>query len=220
MNNDKNDSNVVKNTTPSVKPMKQDLNESDHDINGQETKPGTVMKYKLTWDLSGLKDIVITDEMTQKGLSFSDDYDETRLNVTAKTKTDFTIVDDATKNSVVSETTVNWDEQAGKWRVVANDPKAFLKEHAGHKLTIVFRPEVKDDAQGTLVNTASQNNFGQEYATETVKNNVTPNPKAPETPNTGYGEKPKGGLYAAIAAISFSLMAAIFYKPIKKWLKN
>ena len=166
------------------------------------------------------KDLTVPDDTMAKGLSFSDDYDETRLDITAKTKTDFTIIDNETKNSVAAETTVTWDENAGKWTVKANDPKAFLQAHAGHKLTIVFRPVVKANAPGTLVNTAVQNDFGQEYQTQTVKNNVTPNPQAPETPNTSYGEKPKGGLYAGIAAALTGLVSIVFFKPISRWLKK
>lgn len=95
-----------------------------------------------------------------------------------------------------------------------------MQAHAGHKLTIVFRPVVKANAPGTLVNTAVQNDFGQEYQTQTVKNNVTPNPQAPETPNTSYGEKPKGGLYAGIAAALTGLVSIVFFKPISRWLKK
>lgn len=225
INNDSNDSNTVKNTTPSVKPQKQDLNNDDQDINGQDIKPGTIMNYHMTWDLSGLKDVAITDDMLQKGLSFSDDYDQTRLNITARTKTDFTIVDTTTKNSVAAETTVTWDDKAGSWTVKANDPKAFLQAHAGHQLTIVFKPVVKDDATGTLVNTAVQNDFGQAYQTQTVTNNITPNPKVPSTPkpstpNTSYGEKPAGALYVTIAALVMTVLGIIFWKPLKQWIKH
>lgn len=220
VNNDSNDSNIVKNTTPTVQPDKQDLDDNNKDINGQEVKPKTMMKYQLTWDLTDKKDLTVPDDTMAKGLSFSDDYDETRLDITAKTKTDFTIIDNETKNSVAAETTVTWDENAGKWTVKANDPKAFLQAHAGHKLTIVFRPVVKANAPGTLVNTAVQNDFSQEYQTQTVKNNVTPNPQAPETPNTSYGEKPKGGLYAGIAAALTGLASIVFFKPISRCLKK
>ncbi|MBZ5977871.1 hypothetical protein KII91_00755 [Leuconostoc gelidum subsp. gelidum] len=222
VNDDSNGSNTVHNTTPDVKPVKQDLSESDQDINGQDIKPGTTMKYKLTWDLSGLKDVAFSDDLLSKGLSFSDDYDETKLNVTAKTKTDFTVIDLDTKNSVTSDTTVTWDEKGGKWTVKANDPKAFLKEHSGHQLAIIFRPVVKNDATGALINTAVQNNFGQEYKTQTVKNNITPNPKPiqPKTPNTSYGEKPKGLIYGLIAAIILSAGTVIFWKPIKRWVNR
>lgn len=220
INNDSNDSNTVKNTTPSVKPQKQDLNNDDQDINGQDIKPGTIMNYHMTWDLSRLKDVAITDDMLQKGLSFSDDYDQTRLNITARTKTDFTIVDTTTKNSVAAETTVTWDDKAGSWTVKANDPKAFLQAHAGHQLTIVFKPVVKDDATGTLLNTAVQNDFGQAYQTQTVKNIITPNPKVPSTPNTSYGERPAGALYVTIAALIMTVIGIIFRKPIERWIKQ
>ncbi|MET3356720.1 UNVERIFIED_ORG: adhesin isopeptide-forming family sspB-C2 type protein [Leuconostoc holzapfelii] len=218
VNDDKNESNAVHNTTPDVKPLKQDLDGAGKDINNQDVKPGAHMNYQLTWDLTDLKDAVISDDILGKGLSFSDDYDETKLNVTAETKTTFTIIDTETTKSVASEVTVSWDEQAGKWTVKANDAQAFLKAHAGHKLAIAFHPVVKDDATGELINTAVQNDFGQDYQTNTVKNNITPNPEAPKTPNTSYGEKPKGGLYAAIASILLIVGGVVFRKPIAKWL--
>ncbi|CUW17097.1 hypothetical protein KSL4_0613 [Leuconostoc inhae] len=94
----------------------------------------------------------------------------------------------------MDEVTLTWDIQKGKWTTTAKDTAAFLKAHGGNKLQIMFHPVVKDDATGVLKNTAVQNDFGQEYQTDTVENNITPDPKptpvtpvAPEKtlPNTG-----------------------------------
>ncbi|MCJ1978308.1 SspB-related isopeptide-forming adhesin [Pseudolactococcus paracarnosus] len=177
------DSNKTHNVTPDVKPEKKDEDDKGNDINGKDVKPGQEMNYDLTWDLSGLKDVSLSDDMIVKGLSFSDDYDETKLDITDKTKSDFSITDTTTKKSVLDEVDVKWDIDKGQWIVSAKDAKAFLKSHAGNKLQIMFNPVVKEDATGTLTNTAVQNDFGQNYDTETVKNPVTPDPKPTPTPD-------------------------------------
>ncbi|WP_224153886.1 SspB-related isopeptide-forming adhesin, partial [Leuconostoc gasicomitatum] len=174
VNDDSNDSNTTHNDTPDIKPVKKDEDDKGNDINGKEVKPGAIMNYDLTWDLTGLKDAKVSDDLLAKGLSFYDDYDETKLNITDETKKNFTITDTTTKKSVMDEVTLTWDIQKGKWTTTAKDTAAFLKAHGGNKLQIMFHPVVKDDATGVLKNTAVQNDFGQEYQTDTVENNITP----------------------------------------------
>ena len=111
------------------------------------------------------------------------------------------------------------DDQNGKWTLKANDPKTFLKNHAELKLAIEFHPFKKPVAPGELVNTAVQHNFGQDYKTDTVKNNITPNPKPSEptknTPNTSYGEKPMGLILTSVFAGVVAITGATIY-----WFKK
>ncbi|WP_353935823.1 SspB-related isopeptide-forming adhesin, partial [uncultured Leuconostoc sp.] len=205
-------------TTP--EPHKSETDDSGKDNNGQNVKPGQTLKYKLTWDLKGLEAIDVDKDTLAKGLSFMDDYDETKLDITDQTKKDFTVIDDKTQKSVMDELQQDWDIKNGKWTLKAKNVQDFLTNHAGHELTITFNPVVKKDATGTVTNTAVQNDFGQDFDTETVKNPITPDtpkPDTPSTPNTSYGEAPKGWLYGAIAAIALAGTAFGFRKPIKKW---
>lgn len=200
-------------TTP--EPHKSETDDSGKDNNGQNVKPGQTLKYKLTWDLKGLEAIDVDKDTLAKGLSFMDDYDETKLDITDQTKKDFTVIDAKTQKSVMDELQQDWDIKNGKWTLKAKNVQDFLTNHAGHELTITFNPVVKKDATGTVTNTAVQNDFGQDFDTETVKNPITPD--TPSTPNTSYGEAPKGWLYGAIAAIALAGTAFGFRKPIKKW---
>lgn len=205
-------------TTP--EPHKSETDDSGKDNNGQNVKPGQTLKYKLTWDLKGLEAIDVDKDTLAKGLSFMDDYDETKLDITDQTKKDFTVIDAKTQKSVMDELPQDWDIKNGKWTLKAKNVPDFLTNHAGHELTITFNPVVKKDATGTVTNTAVQNDFGQDFDTETVKNPITPDtpkPDTPSTPNTSYGEAPKGWLYGAIAAIALAGTAFGFRKPIKKW---
>jgi len=205
-------------TTP--EPHKSETDDSGKDNNGQNVKPGQTLKYKLTWDLKGLEAIDVDKDTLAKGLSFMDDYDETKLDITDQTKKDFTVIDAKTQKSVMDELQQDWDIKNGKWTLKAKNVQDFLTNHAGHELTITFNPVVKKDATGTVTNTAVQNDFGQDFDTETVKNPITPDtpkPDTPSTPNTSYGEAPKGWLYGAIAAIALAGTAFGFRKPIKKW---
>lgn len=205
-------------TTP--EPHKSETDDSGKDNNGQNVKPGQTLKYKLTWDLKGLEAIDVDKDTLAKGLSFMDDYDETKLDITDQTKKDFTVIDAKTQKSVMDELQQDWDIKNGKWTLKAKNVQDFLTNHAGHELTITFNPVVKKDATGTVTNTAVQNDFGQDFDTETVKNPITPDtpkPDTPSTPNTSYGEAPQGWLYGAIAAIALAGTAFGFRKPIKKW---
>lgn len=205
-------------TTP--EPHKSETDDSGKDNNGQNVKPGQTLKYKLTWDLKGLEAIDVDKDTLAKGLSFMDDYDETKLDITDQTKKDFTVIDAKTQKSVMDELQQDWDIKNGKWTLKAKNVQDFLTNHAGHELTITFNPVVKKDATGTVTNTAVQNDFGQDFDTETVKNPITPDtpkPDTPSTPNTSYGEAPKGWLYGAIAAIALAGTAFGLRKPIKKW---
>lgn len=205
-------------TTP--EPHKSETDDSGKDNNGQNVKPGQTLKYKLTWDLKGLEAIDVDKDTLAKGLSFMDDYDENKLDITDQTKKDFTVIDAKTQKSVMDELQQDWDIKNGKWTLKAKNVQDFLTNHAGHELTITFNPVVKKDATGTVTNTAVQNDFGQDFDTETVKNPITPDtpkPDTPSTPNTSYGEAPKGWLYGAIAAIALAGTAFGFRKPIKKW---
>ncbi|MCS8586880.1 SspB-related isopeptide-forming adhesin [Leuconostoc citreum] len=205
-------------TTP--EPHKSETDDSGKDNNGQNVKPGQTLKYKLTWDLKGLEAIDVDKDTLAKGLSFMDDYDETKLDITDQTKKDFTVIDAKTQKSVMDELQQDWDIKNGKWTLKAKNVQDFLTNHAGHELTITFNPVVKKDATETVTNTAVQNDFGQDFDTETVKNPITPDtpkPDTPSTPNTSYGEAPKGWLYGAIAAIALAGTAFGFRKPIKKW---
>ncbi|WP_459523848.1 SspB-related isopeptide-forming adhesin [Leuconostoc lactis] len=205
-------------TTP--EPHKSETDDNGKDNNGQNVKPGQTLKYKLTWDLKGLEAIDVDKDTLAKGLSFMDDYDETKLDITDQTKKDFTVIDAKAQKSVMDELQQDWDIKNGKWTLKAKNVQDFLTNHAGHELTITFNPVVKKDATGTVTNTAVQNDFGQDFDTETVKNPITPDtpkPDTPSTPNTSYGEAPKGWLYGAIAAIALAGTAFGFRKPIKKW---
>lgn len=177
-------SNQVTNTVPKITPHKMTLDDDGQNINNQDVKVGQIMNYRLIWDLVGLKDVEISDEMSKKGFGLSDNYDVSRLTITAKTKTDFTMIDQTTKRSIASEVTVNWDEKLGKFEIEPNDVKDFLTKHAGHQIDVEFHPVVKTDGSGELLNQAVQNNFGQTYKTETVKNQVTKVPMK-SLPNTG-----------------------------------
>ncbi|MCT4414207.1 cell surface protein, partial [Leuconostoc pseudomesenteroides] len=74
-------------------PHKSETDDSGKDNNGQNVKPGQTLKYKLTWDLKGLEAIDVDKDTLAKGLSFMDDYDETKLDITDQTKKDFTVID-------------------------------------------------------------------------------------------------------------------------------
>lgn len=218
-------SNEVVNTTPGVSPEKEDLDADGKDINGQEVKPGSTLHYALIWDLSDMKDLSVDDDTLQKGLSFSDDYDETKVDVTDTTKSDFKVTSVSSKKDVTDEVDVNWDTEKGQVIVKAKDAKAFLANHGSEKLSISFNPVVKNDATGELLNTATQNNFGQDYQTKTVKNNITANPKPTQptnnTPNTSFGEKPQGWVYGTLAGAVISLFGIVIYrKPLAKLLRH
>jgi len=190
-------SNVVENSTPTFNPTKEDLDGKGNNIDGENVLQGDTLHYALNWDLTGLNNLAITDDLLVKGLSFTDDYDEKKLDVTDATKSDFKITladsgktetNDTTVTSKVGDNAtfvdgsqtadkfdmddVTYSMDNGKLVIKAKNPAEFLQKYAGKKLVITFNPVVKKGASGVIYNTATQNNFGDDVDTNTVKNPI------------------------------------------------
>ncbi|WP_035189203.1 adhesin isopeptide-forming adherence domain-containing protein, partial [Ligilactobacillus equi] len=86
-------------------------------------------------------------------------------------------VKDAKGNNITDQLTATWDLKNGKWLLTPKDKAKFLDTYKGQKLTVSFNSVVKADALGTLTNTMNQVNNSKGYKSNTVKNNVEPDPK-------------------------------------------
>lgn len=180
-------SNEVKVTTPKIDPVKFVTNTKDEDINDKTIARGDQLNYKITFDLSDLDDLNVTDEQAAIGLSVYDDYDETMLKVD---KNNAIYVTDANGKTVSSGLySVTWDDANGKWTLRANDSKAFLNLYKGQKLTIHFMAKAAKNVDGDIKNQAFQNTFGQINGTNIVINHLKKmDPKKDVTVNVGSQE--------------------------------
>lgn len=90
LNKDTETSNKVHNEVPKLAPTKEDFDENGNNIDGKEVKPGSTVNYILGMDLTGITNTAVSSDMLEKGLSISDDYDETKLDVTEDVKKNLT----------------------------------------------------------------------------------------------------------------------------------
>ncbi|MEY8661520.1 LPXTG cell wall anchor domain-containing protein [Ligilactobacillus faecis] len=168
-------SNKTNNPVPGVEPSKEVLNKSDEDINDTNVMVGDSLYYKLTWDLSQLDSIKISDELINKEYSLNDDYDETKIDINKASLS----VKDSSNNDVTNLFNVEWDDNAGKFKVTFKDGnRALIDKYEGQKLFVSFigTPKSGLDDGTEIINTGKQINAGNEYNTQTVKNYVH-NPK-------------------------------------------
>ncbi|MCS9992744.1 isopeptide-forming domain-containing fimbrial protein [Weissella confusa] len=83
---------TVENRTPDYHPVKKDVDDKGNNVDGKNVKPVDTIHYDVIGDLSEMTDMTFSkDSITEKTFGLSDDYDETRLDVTDAVKKDFTI---------------------------------------------------------------------------------------------------------------------------------
>lgn len=173
--------NTTVSTTGTSNPTKSATVDNDTaDANGKWVVPGDKINYTVTWDLSGLPaNTAVSDDLIKQGLTLTDDYD---AQTTADQKS-LTITDNG---KAVAGVNVSWNGH--QLALKANDVKTFLQNYGGKKLTVKFNatvnPTLKDGS--VINNTAVQNNFGQNYPTNTVTEKITkPDPKKDVVANAG-----------------------------------
>ena len=196
---DKN-TNTVNNQTPDYHPEKKDLDDKGNNINGKSVKPGDTIHYEVIGDLTDYANMAVTpDKIDEETFGLTDNYDESRLDVTEGVQNDFSIelvkpsstdakaaegssntdsvtIGQGTADKFdMNDVTVNWDLKNGRWTVTPKDPISFLQKYAGDQLVVKFNPIVKDGATGVIKNTATQTTFGTDKDTNKVKNPITEN---------------------------------------------
>lgn len=191
--------NTVNNQTPDYHPVKKDLDKNGNNINGKSVDPGDTIHYEVVGDLTDYTNIAFTtDKIDEQTFELTDNYDESRLDVTEGVQNEFSIklvkpsTDDESSEEPsntdfvtighgtadkfdMNDVTVNWDLKNGRWTVTPKDPIIFLQKYAGAKLVVEFNPIVKDGATGVIKNLATQTTFGSDKDTNKVKNPITEN---------------------------------------------
>lgn len=175
-----NDKYVVSNKTntpiPGVDPVKQVLNRAGEDIDNTNVMAGDLLDYRLTWDLSQLESIKISDDLINMEHSMNDDYDESKIDVDKSSLT----IKNSSNEDVTSLFNVQWDDSNGSFKVTFKaGNRAFLDTYKGQKLFVDFigKPKVGLDDGSKITNVAKQITAGNEYFTQVVTNYVyTPKP--------------------------------------------
>lgn len=175
-----NDKYVVSNKTntpiPGVDPVKQVLNRAGEDIDNTNVMAGDLLDYRLTWDLSQLESIKISDDLINMEHSMNDNYDESKIDVDKSSLT----IKNSSNEDVTSLFNVRWDDSNGSFKVTFKaGNRAFLDTYKGQKLFVDFigKPKVGLDDGSKITNVAKQITAGNEYFTQVVTNYVyTPKP--------------------------------------------
>lgn len=166
---------VVTHTPDDPKPTKAVHNKKGEDINHGKVARGDVLSYEMTWDLKGYdKDFAFDTVDLATGVSFFDDYDETKVTPIK----DLLRVKDSKGEDITNQFTISWDDAKGTVTISAKDPQAFILAHSGQELRVTLPTKVKANVSGDVYNSAEQNTFGQRIKTNTVVNHIPKvNPK-------------------------------------------
>ena len=166
------ETNEVTNKVIKTTPTKEVKNGFGEDINGKTIARGDVLAYEVKLDLTDFVNYSLTKDQLAKGLSVSDDYDETKLNITDANKAGFIVLDKDGKAVDSAMFDLTWNDEKGTWTLNVKDPQTFLKQYGGQKLAILFFATAKKDVTGDIYNKAIQNSFGQIVETNTVVNHI------------------------------------------------
>ncbi|MEW4403895.1 LPXTG-anchored aggregation substance [Enterococcus sp. AN402] len=166
---------VVTHTPDDPKPTKAVHNKKGEDINHGKVARGDVLSYEMTWDLKGYdKDFAFDTVDLATGVSFFDDYDETKVSPIK----DFLRVKDSKGVDITNQFTISWDDEKGSVMISAKDSQAFILAYGGQELRVTLPTKVKANVFGDVYNSAEQNTFGQRIKTNTVVNHIPKvNPK-------------------------------------------
>ncbi|HGW6169817.1 TPA: LPXTG-anchored aggregation substance [Enterococcus faecalis] len=166
---------VVTHTPDDPKPTKAVHNKKGEDINHGKVARGDVLSYEMIWDLKGYdKDFAFDTVDLATGVSFFDDYDETKVTPIK----DLLRVKDSKGVDITNQFTILWDDAKGTVTISAKDPQAFILAHGGQELRVILLTKVKANVSGDVYNSAEQNTFGQRIKTNTVVNHIPKvNPK-------------------------------------------
>ncbi|HAP3951255.1 TPA: LPXTG cell wall anchor domain-containing protein, partial [Enterococcus faecalis] len=166
---------VVTHTPDDPKPTKAVHNKKGEDINHGKVARGDVLSYEMTWDLKGYdKDFAFDTVDLATGVSFFDDYDETKVTPIK----DLLRVKDSKGVDITNQFTISWDDAKGTVTISAKDPQAFILAYGGQELRVTLPTKVKANVSGDVYNSAEQNTFGQRIKTNTVVNHIPKvNPK-------------------------------------------
>ncbi|EPA0856058.1 SspB-related isopeptide-forming adhesin, partial [Enterococcus faecalis] len=153
---------VVTHTPDDPKPTKAVHNKKGEDINHGKVARGDVLSYEMTWDLKGYdKDFAFDTVDLATGVSFFDDYDETKVTPIK----DLLRVKDSIGVDITNQFTISWDDAKGTVTISAKDPQAFILAYGGQELRVTLPTKVKADVSGDVYNSAEQNTFGQRIKT-------------------------------------------------------
>ena len=168
-------SNIIEVTPATSNPEKHE-NVAGNDANGKTVTTNDVLNYDVNWDLSqlDLKGTAISDKQLAKGLSIDDTLTTSVKNGVSLNESSLQVKDAKgnTLNKELYTLTVTKTDTGFKFTVKAKDAKKFLETYGGQKLNISYNVKVLDGVNGQISNIAVQNNFGQSYKTETIKNEI------------------------------------------------
>lgn len=171
-------SNEVENKTPGFTTKKQVFDDNLKNIDKQMVRRNQVLNYVGDLDLTKLDNLAISDDLLEKGISLTDNFDSKRLEVSKVTKDSLKVylADDSKAKGLGQEIDsndykVDWTDTS--WKVSLVKDKQVISKYAGKKLRILFKPTVKQTAEGTIYNKVIPNYFGGQIESNRVENPVS-----------------------------------------------
>ncbi|WHS10989.1 LPXTG cell wall anchor domain-containing protein [Ligilactobacillus salivarius] len=186
-------SNIVTNEVTTSTPEKT-VNIGNNNADGKYSITNDTQKYVVTVDYSRFANVIVSDDIAKKELSFTDNMVD--KNNVAQLNTDSIKLLDKDGKAVDSNLytpTVTKTAIGYSIKFTVKDPVKFIKTYGGQKLNLEYTVRTRDGVTGDVSNTIIQNNFDVIYSGNTTTVHVIDiNPKKDVVSSIGSTESLNG----------------------------
>lgn len=186
-------SNIVTNEVTTSTPEKT-VNIGNNNADGKYSITNDTQKYVVTVDYSRFANVIVSDDIAKKELSFTDNMID--KNNVAQLNTDSIKLLDKSGKAVDSNLytpTVTKTTTGYSIKFTIKDPVKFIKAYGGQKLNLEYTVRTRDGVTGDVLNNIIQNNFDVIYSGNTTTVHVIDiNPKKDVVSSIGSTESLNG----------------------------
>ncbi|OYP91330.1 SspB-related isopeptide-forming adhesin [Ligilactobacillus salivarius] len=186
-------SNIVTNEVTTSNPEKT-VNIGNNNADGKYSITNDTQKYVVTVDYSSFANVIISDDIAKKELSFTDNMID-KNNVVQPNINSIRLLDKNGKavDSNLYTPTVAKTATGYSIKFTIKDPVKFIKAYGGQKLNLEYTVRTRDGVTGDVLNNIIQNNFDVIYSGNTTTVHVIDiNPKKDVVSSIGSTESLNG----------------------------
>ncbi|MFR0651308.1 SspB-related isopeptide-forming adhesin [Ligilactobacillus salivarius] len=186
-------SNIVTNEVTTSNPEKT-VNIGNNNADGKYSITNDTQKYVVTVDYSSFANVIISDDIAKKELSFTDNMID-KNNVVQPNINSIRLLDENGKavDSNLYTPTVAKTATGYSIKFTIKDPVKFIKAYGGQKLNLEYTVRTRDGVTGDVLNNIIQNNFDVIYSGNTTTVHVIDiNPKKDVVSSIGSTESLNG----------------------------
>ena len=186
-------SNIVTNEVTTSTPEKTVII-GNNNADGKYSITNDTQKYVVTVDYSRFANVIVSDDIAKKELSFTDNMID-KNNVSQLNTDSIKLLDKSGKavDSNLYTPTVTKTTTGYSIKFTIKDPVKFIKAYGGQKLNLEYTVRTRDGVTGDVLNNIIQNNFDVIYSGNTTTVHVIDiNPKKDVVSSIGSTESLNG----------------------------